>query len=117
MSEEIEQFLREPKYQEEFWKMARAVGFEGKDDDEDGMRVALFMIKGTEIGFVVGELNEMFQKWQIVKNLRQQPIFYDLLEKHPESEDDLIAFSIETLTTSKLDADKLTKLIDKYESK
>lgn len=112
VGEQVEAFLKHPDYQEEFWKMAKAVGYDG--DDEDKMRVALFMEKNGQIGFVIGELNDMFVEFQVLENLKAQPIFFDILQRHPEAKDELLEVGLKLLKTQELDTEKFNQLMEKY---
>lgn len=90
-------FLNEDEYQGVFWQMAQLVGYVG--DDDALMKASLFTVKGGDIGFVIGELNELFAEFQI----KQIPLISDLISKHPEKKSKIIEFALNALKTGKLD--------------
>lgn len=111
MAPVLEAFLAYPDYQETFKDMAFALGYKG--DDNVKIKEILFTTNEEgDIGFVLAELNGMFQEFQIIFNLSSREPFKSLLENYPEKKTDLVKIAKKALKEGQLTNEDLEKLFN-----
>jgi len=104
----LEAFLAEERFQEIFEDMAKAAKIEYKDKDE--MKTKLFTVsKDGNIGFIIGELNTMFNDFSIEFHLRKDPIYKYHMDD-PAKRDKIIQISKKILNKQTISEDETAYL-------
>lgn len=107
----LEAFLLCEDYQATFWDMARAVKYEGNDENE--MRTALFTVSPEgEIGFVIAELNDLFFEYQIIHKVKGLEPFKTLLETKPEKKKDIVELAKKILSGGEISNEDVVKVLE-----